>query len=348
MVKTLKNLLNEKGLLNGYLLGKDGAYGTPLEHEHKLGQYHIGHENRPRLVKELRTQYILAGARIIGTHTFPASFEKLMMQKLADRIEEINQSEIDGLGESIAAARNVERGKDRLGNDLPEEFLTYASIGPYGNCYRGESLNLQPGQYKNMHTPQLKALYNEERGFGVDMILSETNAELTEVLGIVNAIRAIDNDITIVISFYLGEYNDKPGHAIVSKYSINDSIKFVLEEIGYNADPRKHVDFAINCCDIETIIDGISADVDKGTTQYHDRIVGIYTNPLGETSSLKENTHDHITYDHDQIIELNKHIHTIKEDHFTNLLFAGICCGAKVEDVEQLNGLFQSWTPEKD
>ncbi len=323
MIKSFEILKTEKGIYQKIVI-KDGGNGTVFEHEKGLGEDHIHINDIHKYTTQLGTEWILSGARTIGTHTFGASYEKLLKLNAQDRINSIHQNEIIRLNASI---KNAKKQESSLKN---QQFLKYGTIGPKGNCYRTTPIFNSVEEATSHHLPQIEAFYSNGIP-ALDFILAETNPEVTDLLGIYQAIRTFDKDIKIIPSFYLGENHGKKGKLAASQISIEEAIE-ILERT-----TNEDVEAMINCCDIDTTNHGL-----KNMKYHHDKIIGIYTNPHGETDELKLHSHELITYKPDELIDLKNTILNLKTNYIPNFQMVSICCGATPETLKKLNQLINS------
>lgn len=157
----------------------DGALGTMLySHGIYINRcYDELNLSMPRLIKDIHTEYINAGADCIETNTFGANRFKLAAHGFAEQLEAINY-------EGARLAREV-AGTDKL---------VAGSIGPLG-------IKLEPwgptsmSQAKEAFKEQAQALKNG----GVDLFILETFTNLACIQQAIRAIREVC-DLPIIAS----------------------------------------------------------------------------------------------------------------------------------------------------
>lgn len=171
---------NFRDYLKENILLADGANGTYLaekgidEKENKSLQSIIN----PRLVREIHTEYLNAGADIITTNTFDANYLKLQSTKYS--IKEI-------LSKSVSLA------KEALENTKKKKFIA-GSVGPLGVLLRPYGI-LTFQEMSDIFSGIISVLVSN----GVDLLIFETFTSLLELKAAVNAARKI-SDIPIISS----------------------------------------------------------------------------------------------------------------------------------------------------
>ena len=160
----------------------DGATGTNLQKrglpigtapETWLFENHTG-------ISQLYSDFVQAGSDIILTCTFGGNRTRLAHANLSDKLIEVNQT-------AVALARQVTSGTD---------VLVAGSLGPTGEM-------MQP--FGSMSEEQSLAIYTEQAqvlvSAGVDLLVIETQFDLSEAQAAVKAVRYVSGDIALVCSF---------------------------------------------------------------------------------------------------------------------------------------------------
>lgn len=171
------SLLNQKPTLV-----LDGATGTNLQ---KRG-LPIGTApetwlfDNPGGISQLYSDFVQAGSDIILTCTFGGNRTRLGHANLADRITDVNRI-------AVELAKQVTAGKD---------VLVAGSIGPTGEMMQPFG-TLSEEQAFEIYAEQAKILIEA----GVDLLVIETQFDLTEAIAAVKAVRSLSDDIALVCSF---------------------------------------------------------------------------------------------------------------------------------------------------
>lgn len=160
----------------------DGATGTNLQ---KRG-LPIGTSpetwlfDNPAGISQLYSDFVQAGSDIILTCTFGGNRTRLGHANLAERLAEVNQT-------AVELAKQVTTGTD---------VLVAGSLGPTGEM-------MQP--FGTMSEEQAFAIYAEQADVllkaGVDLLVIETQFDLSEAQAAVQAVRSLSDDIALVCSF---------------------------------------------------------------------------------------------------------------------------------------------------
>jgi 5-methyltetrahydrofolate--homocysteine methyltransferase len=160
----------------------DGATGTNLQ---KRG-LPVGTApeswlfDNPAGISQLYSDFVIAGSDIILTCTFGGNRIRLGHANLADKLEEVNQT-------AVQLAKGVTQGTS---------VLVAGSLGPMGEM-------LQP--YGTLTEEQVFELYQEQARIlvqaDVDLLVIETQYDLTEAQAAVRAVRSVDPDIALICSF---------------------------------------------------------------------------------------------------------------------------------------------------
>ena len=159
----------------------DGAMGTmlyaggvPLD-----GCFDVFNANNPTLVQSIHAAYLSAGADLIETNTFGANRFKLAVHGLDARVREIN-------ARGAKLARDVRETTGR-------EAFVLGSIGPLGK-YLAPIGTIGVEEGRAAFREQAEGLLEG----GVDAFIVETFSDLGEIRLVVEAIRALTDELPII------------------------------------------------------------------------------------------------------------------------------------------------------
>jgi len=157
----------------------DGAMGTML-HLAKLtdGAPERWNVERPEVVSSIHRAYVEAGSDFISTNTFGGTRNRLALDGLEGRLEELN----------VAGAR--------LAREAAGDRLVAGSMGPTGELMDPLGL-LTPDGARASFAEQAKAL----KAGGVDFVLIETMSALEEVQAAVEGAREAGLPAVVTMSF---------------------------------------------------------------------------------------------------------------------------------------------------
>ena len=162
----------------GTVLG-DGAMGTMLQLAGLTdGAPERWNAERPEVVLAIHRAYVEAGSDFISTNTFGGTRNRLQLDGLADRLEELNE----------AGAR--------LAREAAGERLVAGSMGPTGELMEPLGL-LTPDGALQSFAEQARAL----KAGGADFALIETMSALEEVQAAVEGARAAGLPVAVTMSF---------------------------------------------------------------------------------------------------------------------------------------------------
>ncbi len=155
--------------LKNEVLAGDGAIGTMLYAKGVSLDSNFEHLNlvRPALVLELAQEYIAAGAQLIETNTFGANQTKLAAIGLGHKVSEINRA-------------GVRLARQAIGTR--QDLLIAGSVGPLIRI-KGDEKELGSQEMTAIFREQCQALAAE----GIDLLLLETFASLTQLMAAVQA-----------------------------------------------------------------------------------------------------------------------------------------------------------------
>lgn len=168
-------------LQTGRVLVADGATGSNLQQrglDRGMPSERWVLENPEQIVR-LHRDFIAAGADIILTSTFGATSIRLEHAGLADRTAEVNRT-------AVALARQAAAGT---------QTLVAGSIGPTGQLIKPLGL-LDESDAVTAFAAQAKDLSEA----GVDLLVIETQFDLTEAKAAVQAARSV-TQVPLVVSF---------------------------------------------------------------------------------------------------------------------------------------------------
>jgi len=171
------SLINQKSTLV-----LDGATGTNLQ---KRG-LPIGTApetwlfDNPAGISQLYDDFVQAGSDIILTCTFGGNRIRLGHANLAERLAEVNRI-------AVELAKQITAGKD---------VLVAGSLGPTGEMMQPFG-TLSEEQAFEIYAEQAKILLDA----GVDLLVIETQFDLSEAQAAVRAVRSLSSEIALVCSF---------------------------------------------------------------------------------------------------------------------------------------------------
>jgi len=159
----------------------DGAMGTQLLLRGFSVDFPLEWANvaNPELVKQIHTDYILAGATCVETNTFGANECKLKVFGFENEVERINRS-------AVRIAKEVAENK----------VYVIGSVGPLGKPV-GNGFEIDDKKAKDVYKRQLYFLLDE----GVDAIIFETAASTHEVQIAIEALKELNDKIPYIIQF---------------------------------------------------------------------------------------------------------------------------------------------------
>lgn len=159
----------------------DGAMGTELLNRGFSLDFPLEWANvtRPELVKQIHTDYILAGAGCIETNTFGANECKLKVFGFENQVERINRS----------AVRIAKETAD-------DKVYVIGSVGPLGKPV-GSGFEIDDRRAKEVYKRQLYFLLDE----GIDAIIFETAASTHEVQIAIEALKELNDEMPYIIQF---------------------------------------------------------------------------------------------------------------------------------------------------
>ena len=163
----------------------DGAFGT--YYAQKSGSKELpecGNISNPRLVEEIHTEYVHAGADIIRTNTF-ASNSRTISQ---------NRQE---LRKNLESACKIARGvAERAAEEMSKTVYVAGDIGPLP--YTGEGVEDVEQEYLFLAETLLLS--------GVDLLLFETFPDHHQLLPVIHKIREKRPDVFVMVHFAVNQY----------------------------------------------------------------------------------------------------------------------------------------------
>ncbi len=172
----MENIL--KRLQRGEVIVGDGALGTMLmqrglKHGEPPETFNI---EKPRILEEIASLYVDAGAEIVTTNTFGATSLRLRQFSLEKNVEAINRG-------------GVEAVRKAVGN----KAYVSGSVGPTAKMVKPLG-NTEPEEILSAYQEQIRALL----AAGVDMICIETMMDIAEATLAVKAARSLNSKIPVM------------------------------------------------------------------------------------------------------------------------------------------------------
>ncbi len=150
----------------------DGAVGTQLLARGLTGKVpELWQVDEPDALTEIHADYLRAGSQVVQTNTFGATGIKLAMNKIGDRLEQVNK----------AAVEVAKAAVDRVGHGL-----VAGDIGPCGQMLQ-PSGPLSPEEAEKTFAEQAKILAEA----GADFISIETMFDLEEAMAAVRGAKSV-------------------------------------------------------------------------------------------------------------------------------------------------------------
>ena len=169
-------------LKDGKILVSDGATGTNLQQRGLPvglpGEVWVF--EKPEEILGLHRDFIAAGSDILLTCTFGGTSLRLESHGLGQRTAELNRA-------AVSLARQAAQGSGAL---------VAGSIGPTGQLLKPLG-PLEESQAEAVFAEQARALVEA----GVDLIVVETQFDLTEASAALRAVRSVSAEIPLVCSF---------------------------------------------------------------------------------------------------------------------------------------------------
>ncbi len=169
-------------LKDGKILVSDGATGTNLQQRGLPvglpGEVWVF--EKPEEILGLHRDFIAAGSDILLTCTFGGTSLRLESHGLGQRTAELNRA-------AVSLARQAAQGSGAL---------VAGSIGPTGQLLKPLG-PLEESQAEAAFAEQARALVEA----GVDLIVVETQFDLTEASAALRAVRSVSTEIPLVCSF---------------------------------------------------------------------------------------------------------------------------------------------------
>jgi len=196
MQNPLINLLTRQGFVM-----LDGALATELENrggdlDHDLWSAKVLIES-PELIRQVSKDYLMAGADVIASASYQASFEGFQKHGIdRERAASLMQLSVD----LAVLARETfwSRKENRKSRQRP---LVAASIGPYGACladgseYSGD-YGLSKTQLKDFHRPRMEVLAESH----ADLLMFETIPSRIEAQALIELLTEFPGQ-TAILSF---------------------------------------------------------------------------------------------------------------------------------------------------
>jgi len=188
----------------------DGAFGTylyqkgiPIEKNFSL----LNIENQ-ELIKSIHLEYIKAGSELIETNTFSANLYKIFDPELCYKVNLYG----------AIIAKQASNGK----------ALVAGSIGPTGKLLYPFS-DIKKEDLKKFFLPQIQGLLDGN----VDLLAVETQTLIEEAEEILKAIKELNKNIPILLSFTFNEDKKTPYGATI-KDVVEIAEKYKVDYVGAN------------------------------------------------------------------------------------------------------------------
>ena len=308
MKNIFEPFIKEKGIIV-----LDGALATELESRganlnHALWSAKLLQDN-PQLIQEVHADYLMAGADIITTASYQASFEGF------EKNEYTHQQAIELMQLSVALAMNArEDAEKKLSRTI--RSLVAASVGPYGASladgseYRG-NYGMSIEELKTFHRERLKILIET----GADVIACETIPCINEAIALKELLEEFPN-VFAWISF-----SCKDETHICSGENFADAVQVLNQS-------KQIIAVGVNCT-APQYIHSLIKIAKENTDQY----IIIYPNKGDEWDAFDKcwlpssNHQSHFIDDAKQWYEAGANI-------------IGGCCKTTPDDIKQLKQLF--------
>ncbi len=312
MSNVFEDIIKQQGLI---IL--DGALATELEARganlnHSLWSAKLLMEN-PELIKQVQLDYLKAGANIISTATYQASFEGF--EKHGYTRTETTQLMKMSVLIAEAARRDFQMS---YGKNINQVILIAASIGPYGASladgseYHGQ-YGVTIGDLIEFHKDRLAVLVNTN----ADILAFETIPCLDEAMAIKKLISLYPTKKAWV------SFSCQDGQRLSSGELFADAVKLLQ-------DANEVIGIGVNCTaprHIESLV-----QIAKPITN---KTIMVYPN--------KGETYDPITKSWETKLNNNNHFINDARKWLAAGAFAiGGCCRTSPEDIKQLEALIKT------
>jgi len=149
---------------------------------------------QPDLVREVHTEYLQAGARVIETNTFGANRVRLERYGLEARVRELN----------LAGVKLARECVGHLREKLAAEAMVAGAIGPMG-VRIGPDAKVTAVEAYAAFEEQVQALVEGGPGVGADLLVIETVMAMNEVELALRAAKAMGGGVPVVAMVTIGE-----------------------------------------------------------------------------------------------------------------------------------------------
>ncbi len=183
---------------------------------------------RPALILQTHLDYLKAGADIITTTTYQATFEGLQHRGLSKAQAE----QVFTLSVELTEQAREEFIKKQKTN---RRVLIAGSIGPYGaylsdgSEYTGEYA-INKSQIKSFHQERLEFL----AGTNIDLLIFETFPNLNEIEAIVELLQEIDKPLPVFFSFSCKNANRLADGSLIKDAALLTAQTDHVKAIGVN------------------------------------------------------------------------------------------------------------------
>ncbi|MDE3143485.1 MAG: homocysteine S-methyltransferase [Bacteroidota bacterium] len=309
MKNLFESIIEEKGIVV-----LDGAMATELESRgadlnHTLWSAKLLKED-PQLIQQVHYDYLLAGADIITTASYQASFDGFAKHGYT------KQQALELMQLSVALAFGAREDAMKIS---PQKMkpLVAASVGPYGASladgseYRG-NYGISVEELKSFHRERLKILIET----GADIIACETIPCIDEAIALKELLSEFPN-VQAWISF-----SCKDETHISSGEKFEDAVQSIHQS-------KQIIAVGVNCTApqyIESLIKIAAATTDK--------LILVYPNK-GESWDAKNKCWLPTSQQHQHFID------DAKTWYAAGAKIIGGCCRTTPADIKQLQGLLK-------
>ncbi len=294
----------------------DGAMGTMIQRYNLTKDDFQGFEcndflsiAKPEIIKEIHSQYLIAGAQVIETNTFNANYTSLLEYGLEKRVKEINTKAVQNARE-VANAFST--------HDKPR-FIS-GSVGPGTKL---PSLNhIGFNEQKYIYFVQIEALIEA----GVDCLQIETNQDPLHIKAVLNAAYEVFSNKKMEIPIIIQATMQDNGQMLVGP----DTMTFLQTFHQMNVDV-----IGINCGTGPHYMEPYV----KVLSQYSNRFISLLPNaglPIVKNGVL--------SYDLSPI-EFSEIMANLTRKYNINIV--GGCCGTNPEFIKALAEKVKDIVPQK-
>lgn len=206
-MKNFKTLLFDGGM--GTELYERGFYiNRPFE------ELNITH---PDEVTKVHEDYIHAGAQVITTNTFAATFSQLSKFDIKDKCEELIK----------AALKNANKAVE---NSKKENIKIALSFGPLGVLVEPLgpfALSSAENEFQKSAEFAMKAMEKNPKEMHFDFFILETFTNLSELQSAINGIRQVNKSIPLIASVSLKSNQEDLQNEFIKKIASREDVQYL-------------------------------------------------------------------------------------------------------------------------